>query len=235
MVRKHCALFIKLRYSDSIQKREYLPGCVSSLPPPPEFALSGIYDGKQTEQYTFTSIVSYNNCLGYTHWPWTSKPDAAVVRKVTRLSTLTAFHGNWIVIMAHSQMVMRFSAWWMGAVETVVECWVNGTFIFHMCWNSPPMIRNLKDLVFLQRDSWRATHALAQDGSQAYIMLIVSFPGPHQASLQCCNKWGWGLGMRLIISLNSSASLKKCNYYKMQGTITFKFKSYHSLGLIYFV
>ena len=55
-----------------------------------------------------------------------------------------------------------------------------------------------------------------------FIMLIVSFPGLHQASSQYCKKGGWGLGMRLIISMNLSVSLKKSNYYKMQGTITFK-------------
>ena len=41
------------------------------------------------------------------------------------------------------------------------------------------MIWNLKDLVFLQRDSWRATHVLAQDGSQIYKSQIQA--GAYQA------------------------------------------------------
>ena len=50
-----------------------------------------------------------------------SKPDTAVFRKVTWFSTLAAFHSNGINVIAHSQMIM-FSAGWVGAVETVVEC-----------------------------------------------------------------------------------------------------------------
>ena len=82
----------------------------------------------------------------------------------------------------------------------------------------PYMVKHSSDLkgtyyfFVLQRDSWRAMHALTQDSSQVYIMVIVSFPGPHQASLQCCNKAGRELGIRLIISMNWSASLEKYNY-----------------------
>ena len=50
------------------------------------------------------------------------KPDTVVVRKITWLSILTALHGNWIIIIAHSQMFMCFNAGWVGTVETVVEC-----------------------------------------------------------------------------------------------------------------
>ena len=42
-----------------------------------------------------------------------------------------------------------------------------------------------------------------------FIMLIVSFPGLQQASLQYCKKGGRGLGMRLIISMNLSVSFEK--------------------------
>ena len=55
-----------------------------------------------------------------------------------------------------------------------------------------------------------------------YIMLIVSFPGPDAIACSAKTKGGWGLGMRRIISMNLSVSLKKSNYYKIQGTITFK-------------
>ena len=55
-----------------------------------------------------------------------------------------------------------------------------------------------------------------------YIMLIVSFPGPYTIACSAETKGRWGLGMRQIISMNLSVSLKKSNYYKMQGTITFK-------------
>ena len=51
-----------------------------------------------------------------------SKPDTAVVRKVTGLLALTALHHNGIFTIAHSQMIMWFSTGWVGAVETVVEC-----------------------------------------------------------------------------------------------------------------
>ena len=72
-------------------------------------------------QHSTTSIHSViHNSLGYTHRM--SKPDTAIVRKVTWLSILTALHGNWIITIAYSQMIMWFSAGWVGAVETVVEC-----------------------------------------------------------------------------------------------------------------
>ena len=63
------------------------------------------------------SVMSYNKI---THGM--SKPDTVVVRKVTWLSTVTALHGNWIIIIAHSQMFMCSNAGWVGAVETIVEC-----------------------------------------------------------------------------------------------------------------
>ena len=63
------------------------------------------------------SIMSYNKIAH--RMP---KPDAAIFRKTTWFSNPAAFHGNWIIVVAHSQMIVWFSAGWVGAVETVVEC-----------------------------------------------------------------------------------------------------------------
>ena len=63
------------------------------------------------------STISYNKIAH--RMP---KPDTAVIRKVTRFSPVAAYHSNWIIIVAHSQMIVWFSAGWVGAVETVVEC-----------------------------------------------------------------------------------------------------------------
>ena len=62
------------------------------------------------------NIISYNKIAH--RMP---KPDTVVVRKVTWFSTLAAFHSNWIIIIAHSQMIV-FSTGWVGAMETIVEC-----------------------------------------------------------------------------------------------------------------
>ena len=51
-----------------------------------------------------------------------SKPDTVVVRKVAWFSTVAAYHSNWIIVVAHSQMIVWFSTGWVGTVETVVEC-----------------------------------------------------------------------------------------------------------------
>ena len=61
------------------------------------------------------STISYNKIAH--RMP---KPDTAIFRKTAWLSTLAAYHGNGISIVAHSQMIV-FSAGWVGAIETVVE------------------------------------------------------------------------------------------------------------------
>ena len=87
-------------------------------------------------------------------------------------------------------------------------------------------VASLLSIVAVAREWWEAMYRLPAPSALThvgwFIMLIVSFPGLHQASLQYCKKGGRGLRMRLIILMNLSVSLKKSYYYKMQGTITFK-------------
>ena len=49
---------------------------------------------------------------------WMSKPDAAVIRKVTWLLTLAAYHNARILIVANSWVVTLLRA---GAAKTIVE------------------------------------------------------------------------------------------------------------------
>ena len=58
---------------------------------------------------------------------------------------------------------------------------------------------------------------MAQDGSQVYIMLIVLFPGPHQASLECCKKRWVGPG-------NEADNTNELEYCFGKSVITTKCK-----------
>ena len=53
-------------------------------------------------------------------------------------------------------------------------------------------------------------------------MLIVSFPGPHQPSFQCCNISWVGSGNEADNINELEYLFGKCNYYKMRCTIKFK-------------
>ena len=67
-------------------------------------------------------------------------------------------------------------------------------------------------------------HALAQDGSQAYIMLIVPFPGPYQASLQCCKKKVGGHG-------NEADNINEFKYFFEKSLILLQNAMYNHIQI----
>ena len=97
--------------------------------------------------------------------------------------------------------------------HTEQKCRIGNQTIFSLpMWKNGP---SLLSIVAVAGEWLEAVQSASAIRSYAccvpgwFIMLIVSFPGLQQASLQYCKKGGQGLGMRLIISMNLSVSFEK--------------------------